>query len=588
MADIPNLVESTFSNASASSEYKLRLASERLKEKQSKFKADIDDNVIRETVKSAVTNIDNPKLVKKHMKLIEDYVKENSLSPSDIKKLEKIRSEFKDLEKAASEKNKASQENEQFSLSGLSKAFGQGGLKGAFGFGKDTLKTGAKEAMKLSNLVKGGIHAAGVALDIPALNILASEIGSSNRDTTEVDTLTNLQTAISNADKTGEKKIKEDEKVEKKESTVDSTEPSSGKLDFKSQGGFDSSEIVDANLETAAQVEDTLFETKDINKNLISVNNKLSDLIFIIKDQRDDKLSTLTSPTVAGFAGIEDQKVSEEKENLFGDLDFGGLNSKNIKKSIPSSAVKGAGLVMAGVAGVMIGDMINEAFDQETLEQAATKRGGYLNLIKSAGQGLLNVLGFDTDEIELKGAAKGYEASQKFGSLKGAPDKKQEEFRKYLEDKDVIDLNTVGYSEIKDYKAIEALSPNQIDSLIQYGDWSEIDQMKLNRAKKASVKRNDMLTAAVSGSVSTLTSTKPITNIDKEIEKSSKTNQSAIPDGFADDLANKIGTKIVEAQSVQAPIVVPAGSTTAPSKVNNYDIEDNDLMYVMTGRGIRN
>lgn len=48
----------------------------------------------------------------------------------------------------------------------------------------------------------------------------------------------------------------------------------------------------------------------------------------------------------------------------------------------------------AAYGGVKIGDMINEAAGWETMADSAERRGGYINLIKDAGEGALELLGF--------------------------------------------------------------------------------------------------------------------------------------------------------------------------------------------------
>lgn len=497
--------------------------------------------------------------------LVSEYINEQKYSKSQQEELNKILSESKKLQEVQVEQDKQARKREvrdnplnAFSHFAQDYKKSKNIKESASNLGSG-LKEGIKSKMNFKSITKGLLHTAGVATDMPALNILASEIGSSVKKREEVNTkLNDLTTRL-------------------KASESNKTNPSS------SIDNFD-----DAVKEEGTRISDTKEMLQSINNNAeniyvdlgatledIKQENKehtkfFREMLFMQKDMMDDAKSKSSSIS-ASSASLE--TTEPEKGD---DLDIiGGFGGKNKGKTKGKSRIPKLGnlarmagrfLKIAGPIGAGLGAIASSVSGfLDTAENFNLQNGEKATIAQKTSSTLAGIAsGLTFGLVDEKNASS---AISSFGNTIASPLKSigsssnSNGLVDQLEQAGVIDTSLIGDSQIRNWDAIKQLSPQQIKDVLGYNDWDSATEDKLKSLItpiKANVQQQADITKVPSS----------VTTADIQAPKSAPVVVSQ-PAPVAS----------------QAPVVVPV--TDNGNKIDNYSIDSKDLLTIMTLHGIR-
>lgn len=477
-----NIIENNLS-ASEKSMYDLN---ESIKLFKSKIDS-LDDNKIKTLLNEQLTS--DKKYKDSIDQLIKDYINDNQDS-DELSTIKDILKESKEVQKKQldSDKHKKEYERTKENKQNPFNAFKQGiedykekGLKESLG----TITKGLKEGMTLKNLGKGLLHGAGVVMDNPALNIIASSIESKIEDEEsvnlkQIELLDKLKT--DNDSPKYEKDFKE--KVTKNKEIL-----STVKAKPITENTTDTEAIEVINMLDSIEVLNDIYQDhgkllEDINESLIEANILTRKQMFLDQDRQDDKTVT----EVKAKPTNDDLTTPEEDESsLISDaMAFGSNGNKRGSKSkvlgFAKNALKFAGVIglaytaYEGVRGMFKGiDEATETFDLSE-GQIATKiqsfSSGLGGLVESLSFGLLDAKDIATGFVNMTS-----DLSTSFRKI--FEDVEVIDTMDKLEKKGSVDTSILGKSEIRDWKAIEDLSYKEVRAVYDYADWSIEDSNKI-------------------------------------------------------------------------------------------------------------
>ena len=436
---------------------------------------------------------------------------------------------------------------------------------GALKKGTSTLGSGlmesAKQQLTFKNLSKGLLHAVGVGLDLPALNILASEIGSDIKDRQEVNSkqleLQERLVEVSEPTKKGVKSVKDSEVL-----------TNSGLFAGEEQNTLVAQEIV---VDAIGKLENVTKSMHDeLSDDLIDIyteNTKLNDLfresLYMSKDQQDDIKKSIEAQQEPkdeiDIKPIEDQlkeliKTTKESSSttagggilgdLFGSGDKGkgspgkgkagpGVKGKlgGIGSKVSGIASKIPGLSMAGKIATPLAmatagyDKYTEVADDESLTtaQKTTKVG---STATGAGAGALAgaALGATVGSAVpvvgtliggVVGGAIGGIAGSSVGSAIGdyisgfMGDKDATTFVNGLAGQGIVKTSMIGDSQIMDWNVVKEMTSDQLKLLIKYDDWDDDTLNLMNQVLEYRIQQEMLKPAPVSESFGEVFETKP-------------------------------------------------------------------------------
>ena len=470
-------------------------------------------------------------------------------------------------------------------------------FKESFKEGSKTLGSGLLESTKqqftLKNLSKSILHGVGVALDLPALNILASNINSDIKqrqdDNVKMLELTDSLVEAGN-DSEVLSKAKEFTSVESEKLSKDS----------------DTVQNI-INLENLEKITKEMHD--DLSEELISIFVENSDLNKMFKEymyfQRDlaDDMKNTKKDEVSSLAGAEITAKEEEPPSLLDDL-FGlggtgkgkgskaGKTSKMGKYGKTSKMGKygkfakvGGGVLAALTSGVMkymeVSDDETLSTSQKTTQVGATATGAGAGALGGAALGASIgsvVPGLGTLIGGLIGGAVGGFGGSEVGSMIGdfasglIGDKQSTSFVNQLEKQGILETSMFGDSEIKNWDVVASLNDKQLGLLLKYDDWGTETTQRLKglqnykvNSKASNVKSN---TNSNGNTNSMLNS-----NTDKILN-------SSIPKESPTPVQQPVQ------QMVQAQQPTSSGSRPENRKIDSFKMEEVELRKYMMDRGL--
>lgn len=445
-----------------------------------------------------------------------------------------------------------------------------GGIKSGLSTTFSGLKESFQQNMNFTGITKGLLHGIGLATDMPALNILASEIKADvsqrEEDNQKILDLTNsLDDNISedigiSLNEIKDSIIEDNKEIEDLSSFV--TQIESIKDDV--------SVLPDMYTDLGSILENI----RDLNKESLNIISKQYNIdkeqMLIQRDKMDDDLARQSTFEDKSEKIVKQEiKKDEESTGSLFDLISGkkGKIGKLIKKALPMIG-KVAGLAAAGTAlfGAFKADSsAKEIFDlqkDQELTQGET--------ISARVGGALGMFGFDEKSVAqgTKRLGERIAESSPVSSIRSMFTSGGESTLKSMkefEDAGIIETSIIGDSQIRNHDALFKLSSEELDKLIAFDDWSDEDLKTLKMLKYQKQRQKEITPKLEQQTLEDLS--KPV---DEKIVTSNvqqtKTNQNVVQN--------------------QQPVIVPVPQNI-PSKDKVYTLEDNDLMVQMQLRGIR-
>ena len=254
-------------------------------------------------------------------KLINDLSKEQNLSNDQMNELNTLLGESKKIQDISrkelkQDRKRQAKENPLTAFSQAMDDFKE--TKSVKESGK-TLLSGLKEGFTFKNITKGLLHGAGIGLDLPALNILASEISTSVE---QDDELNKQQKEL--LDKLGESESTKEfgEVVASNRELIDEMK------DTIEKDGI-SADNADKLIDTLENIENELHAQTVISKEQLFMQKDLANDAKVRATQMDTK-------TESGAITSSRQTSAEEDDGdttIFGVPGFGGKDSKKSSNS---------------------------------------------------------------------------------------------------------------------------------------------------------------------------------------------------------------------------------------------------------------
>lgn len=560
----------------------------------------------------------------KYSTILNAYIKEQKdskkLGIQDQKRIDKLLIEqSKVLEAKSKEQEITKQLNRKQELNNPFNAFKQAyeDLKSAR---KDTGDTGVKEGMKtlgkglkesakqqftFKNLTKGLLHGTGIALDLPALNILASSIDSDVKQ--RQDDNIEIQKTLDEMKSIGT------------ESTTVETASTANKIEKENleESKANLQEVIDlSNLENITKdmhqdLSDILIDIWNENSEL---NVKFKQFMYNQKDASDDA-KPRANKDISGISALTDQEPTPPEEDdssifdgisdLFGGKKGGktggktGIASKGRIASKLSKFSKfgkvakiGGGAIAALTAGYSkyqdVKDEKDLSTSQKTTDIASTATGAGAGALAGAaiGQALIPVpvLG------ALIGGAVGGIAGSSIGSAIGdyasslIGDKKSTGFVNSLADKGIVETKWMGDSQVLNWDAVKNLDPKQLKLMLKYDDWNKDTEQRLQELidYKTKQEKSARVTSASSGVNNQVTSAP----VKQENILTSAPNTS-------NQVLNAPAPVILESKPQQqapvqlnAPAPAKEPSKESNKKIDSFKMEEVQIQKYMLDRGL--
>ena len=476
---------------------------------ESLLEANLDES-LNKLFETQIKNIKNEKAFKEFQNLIEEYTNElkknNKLTDEQLNEIQKLMHRTKVIKKAAVVEKAIENINQDFSIGGLYTAF-KTKTAGKY------IKEQFKRSLTPSGIVKTLLHGAGVTLDIPALNIVASELGNFSSENKEyIEALKEVADQL--PDKAPDKQLKPKKTEEQKLLS-----------DINEQISTSQKEI---DKELLKKSDEQIKKLDDLNKNSSKLIKKIDNLIFYQKDVANDKkLADLKSTKKVDTAIAKDEREKRKEEQKGSILDLFDTKRRRGRLSKPGRSGKlgrfgklggllrfpkiglgTAGAAEAGMAGLFtsplaigallasIGYLGYQGFKKtkETFGLKESQKATLAQETSAIGGGIASGLTFGL--IDQKEATKKIHKAKDWISETGiiggirrlTTDKKAYEVAERLEEQGVVDLSVIGDSQIRDWDAIKRLKPQEIDALIKYDDWDKSTLDRLKAIKKSKEK----------------------------------------------------------------------------------------------------
>lgn len=488
----PEILAKEFAKLQTASEKKLIADLENSKNNDKKLLRIIEESISAEgTYKKAID------------KLLKDYVSEKNYQGDQLEEVTKLLQKANHIQELSNLKEEENRKREQRTNPLLAFKHAFEDLKANKGVKSSakTLGSGILEGLNLKTVSKGLLHGAGLITQNPAFNILADKISTSVKAQEEqnqkqyefLKELEELSDDTSKAEETSKKSLDEFNNIVKSVQE----KLSSGLTPENASPIFDKLNSIENNTE--ATYEDLGSELENIRKELTGQTKIFKEQLFMQKDaQAESKDYTFGTSNVAKstFAKKDEEKEDNDYGLLGGAIDDifgsdkknkkGGSRLKNAGKSISAVATGIArlagpialatGAIFSVYGGIQGYKKAAENFDLKGDEVATASQK-----ITSTISGAIDTLTFglfDEKAIAQKIDEAGSAITKNIKRVLGIYDK-SDALTDALESKNIIDKSTIGFSEVRDWAALEDLSENQLQALLDYGDWSTKTQSKI-------------------------------------------------------------------------------------------------------------
>lgn len=323
---------------------------------------------LKKLMEYQVKNLNDPRVSKQIDMMVQEYASKAKIGKRQLDLLSKQQKQIKDARQQAKKLGFDRSVSEGFSMAGLEGAVAGRGLRGGIAAGAKytgrSIATSMRQ-MSLSGMAKGAMHFAGGALDTPALNILASSIGSSRKQN---DSMLELMKEFN------------DSKAEEKSSFKSSGSKSSI---IGSEGGVLEAikEVGDISMETASETEAVKMEAISMGKTLTSIDSKIGEMLFMYKDSLNDKVATRQEYSSGGTRSSDTTATEPELTGDGLDMLLGGSGGKSRriagKLRASSAFLKKAVKFLPGI-GAMVGLVMTgyDAFTGATDDNAIAQFEG--------------------------------------------------------------------------------------------------------------------------------------------------------------------------------------------------------------------
>lgn len=302
--NIPNAYDAIFSKESNSARRSFEQSVEDLQAEMAKVSQKVDssklDNKLKQMLQVQIKNLDSSKASAQIEKFISEYSKEAKLGKRQTKYLQDMKTEIEKLRSLEQKQFQASIKYQSPSFAGAKEAYQRGGVKGALQYGKTAAKS-----MSAGNMMKAGLHTAGVAFNSPALNLLASSLDP-KRDEKSYE----VSDEIRNILRDTQDNAKED-KTQREN--------------------------------TSKQTESITSGTDEIVGELKTANKSLSEMLFRQRDMADDyKVSANSMEEIKDVTPKSKKEKEASKSGLLSDL--ADLSSGKGKGKLSKLLGRGAGM----------------------------------------------------------------------------------------------------------------------------------------------------------------------------------------------------------------------------------------------------
>lgn len=556
-------------------------------------------------------------------KLINNYINESKLSDIELTKIKDIMKDSKKVQEAQLEANQIEikQNRKRENVSNPLTAFSQGledyKKTGSIKEGISSLGKGLKEGLTLKNLGKGLLHGAGIVMDNPALNIIASSIESKidEEESTNLkqiellDKLKSISEGGSHAEQEFEQKVSKNRNIIQEVKANPITQDSTPEDVVQTVNKIDNLE----RLDDIYQDHGKLLE--DIKEALVEANRLTNKQIFMTQDALDDNKSSSVSATKpTDEIGMETEK---DDTSIISDLmGMGGNGKKGLLAGMGKKLLKFAGIagilygVYEGISGAVKGmDDAGKNFNLSEGQIATSMQtfsSGLGGLVESLSFGLLDAKDIATGFVDMT-----TDMSNSFKKI--FSDAKVIDTVDTLEKKGVVDTSIIGKSEIRDWKAIEALPYESLRAVYDYADWSTEDEIKIRNimnAKKPPVIAVPPVTTTTQNQNPVVqTSTTPVVQsntfdmnktlasevkvtpkveaIPEKVVDIKETNTTAIEKMDIPEVKTKDNVVTPSTNNNQSMPIITGGNKETTKKLSDYKLDDGNLIQLFTLTGLR-
>ena len=557
-------------------------------------------------------------------KLLSDYISESNISDEVLTQIKDLMKDSKKVQEAQLENSrtefitKRKKENIQNPLTAFSQGLEDFKKSGNIKEGFSTLTKGLKEGLSLKNIGKGLLHTAGVAMNNPALNIIASSIESKVEDEEstnlkQIELLDKLKSI--NEDKSNIEKIFEEKVIKNKETIQEVkatpiTKDSTPEQVVQTVNKIDNLEILDDIYQDHGKL------LEDIKESLIEANRLTNKQIFMTQDALDDNSSVIKA--VKPTNDVLDDNTEKDDTSIISDL-MGGKNKKGMLAGFGKKLLKFAGVagvlysVYEGINGTIKGlSDAGKNFDLSEGQIATSVQNfssGLGGLVESLSFGLLNAKDIATGFLDMT-----TDMSNSFKKI--FEENKVVDTVSTLERKGVVDTSILGKSEIRDWKAIENLPYESLRAVYDYADWSTKDEIKIRNimnskapvspkviakpVKKEEIENTSIITDIKDGNVSknnkfdmnnTLSSklniSPKVTAVPERIENIKDTNVKSIEKMDIPEVKSKDDNIQQMPISIQQMPSTTSGNRVTTKKLSDYKLDDGNLIQLITLSGMR-
>jgi hypothetical protein len=557
-------------------------------------------------------------------KLLKNYLNESKLTKEQLKSINNVMKDSDKLKKQKivqtdTEKQIArKKENIENPLSAFSHAMEDIKKTKSLSTGIGTAFKGIKNSLTPMNIMKGMLHTAGIAMDNPAINIITSMMDSRVEEEENLN-VKQLEFADKLLAKEGNNSKAEQEfgqKVSKNRNIIQEVKANPITQDSTPEDVVQTVNKID-NLERLDDIyQDHGKLLEDIKEALVEANRLTNKQIFMTQDALDDNKSSSVSATKpTDEIGMETEK---DDTSIISDLmGMGGNGKKGLLAGMGKKLLKFAGIagvlygVYEGISGAVKGmDDVGKTFNLSEGQIATSMQtfsSGLGGLVESLSFGLLDAKDIATGFVDMT-----TDMSNSFKKI--FSNAKVIDTVDTLEKKGVVDTSIFGKSEIRDWKAIEALPYESLRAVYDYADWSTEDEIKIRNimnAKKPPVIAVPPVTNNTQNQnpvVQTSTTTPTVQSntfdmnktLASEVKVSPKveaipekvvdikeTNTTAIEKMDIPEVKKKDNVVTPSTNNSQSMPIITGGNKETTKKLSDYKLDDGNLIQLFTLTGLR-
>jgi len=439
----------------------------------------------------------------------------------------------------------------------------------------------AKQQLTFKNFSKSLIHGMGIALDLPALNLLADKIGYDIQERKELNRdMFDLNERLTNVSEESSETLKASRDFTKDEAKVLANQES-----FVDEIKGLKEITKDMHRELNDDLMDIYLENADLTK-------FFKEYLYMQRDALDDQKKALGSKTASQIEASETKNKNEQKNdqkdgdtNILGGI--GGLGDSKWGRKLKAGGksigtklgAKGVlGKIAAPISALIAGyDKYSEVSEDQELTTAqkttqvgatAVGAGGGALAGAAAGAAIGSVVPVVGTLIGgLAGGALGALAGTKLGETIGeymssfmATDKESTGFVNQLESAGIVKTSWMGDSEVSDWNKVALLNSKQLEAMIKYDDWDSETKNTLTDLMNAKKLKEGVQPADIN---------EP--NIVSQAANTDMKNINKAPLPSKETLAN-LGNNYTMAPP--PPVIVNSGGKESKSKIDSFKQED--------------